>query len=258
MTDDSPVISSLANGILSLSWNRPQKKNALTQEMYGLAADAFNAARDDRRVRVVLLSGGQDCFTAGNDLKDFQNNPRSDEESNVVRFLRQISTFNKPLVAAVNGPAVGVGTTMLLHCDMVVAASSAVFSLPFARLGLCPEGASSYLLPRIAGPRRAAELLMLGENFDAECALEWGIVNRVEEADQFLAAANVIAKQLASMPPASMRTTKQLLKASQAGEIAQTLTAELEHFGAMLESPEAAEAMQAFFEKRAPDFSRFE
>lgn len=245
------------DGILTIAWNRPDKKNALTQEMYALAADALAEADSDSAIRVALITGTPDCFTAGNDLQDFMSNRTSGEDAPVARFLRGIAAFEKPLLAAVNGPAVGVGTTMLLHCDMVVAADTAVFALPFAKLGLCPEASSSYLLPMMAGHHRAAELLMLGDNFSAEMAHACGIVNRVAPAKDYLDVATALARQFAAMPPRSMRVTKQLLKANHRETAELALEAELKHFNAMLGSPEAHEAMTAFMEKRPADFSKF-
>ena len=257
MNQTNHVVVSEENRVMTIAWNRPDKKNALTQDMYKGVTEALRTAAEDNAIRVVVLTGTADCFTAGNDLADFLNNPATGEDSPVVSFLRTISTFEKPIIAAVNGATVGVGTTMLLHCDMVVAADTTVFSLPFAKLGVCPEGGSSYLLPILAGHQRAAELLMLGDNFDAHMAKECGIVNRVASADDYQAVAAELAARLAAMPPSSMRTTKALLKRNNQQILTSTLNAEFEHFSRMLVSPEAKEALSAFMERRAPDFSRF-
>ncbi|MGB0846964.1 MAG: enoyl-CoA hydratase [Thiolinea sp.] len=257
MANDSHVLISEDNRVMTIAWNRPDKKNALTQEMYSQVADALLRAGDDAAVRVVVLTGTEDCFTAGNDLADFLKNPSTDADSPVVRFLTNLSQFNKPIVAAVNGAAVGVGTTMLMHCDMVVAADTTKFSLPFAKLGVCPEGASSYLLPMLAGYQRAAELLMLGDSFDAHEAREFGLVNRIATASDYQAVAAELAARLAAMPPNSIRTTKALLKRNQQAGIAAAFEVEFKQFSAMLSGPEAKEAMSAFMERRAADFSKF-
>lgn len=246
-----------SDAILTIAWNRPEKKNAITQEMYGAAADALEMANKEHSIRAVVITGTKDCFTAGNDLADFLDNPAMDEHAPVTRFLRNIASFEKPLIAAVNGVAVGVGTTMLLHCDMVVAADSAVLSLPFVKLGLCPEAASSYLLPLLGGHQRAAELLMLGEAFSPETARECGIVNRVTSAEEYQALARSIAKQLVQLPPSSLRSTKSLLKGMHLDTIHSRIDEEAEIFANMLSQPEAIEAMSAFMERRPADFSRF-
>lgn len=243
--------------VLTISWNRPDKKNALTQDMYTAVASALNDATQDNSIRVVVLTGTADCFTAGNDLADFLNNPATDEGSPVSRFLWAIANFEKPLVAAVNGPAVGVGTTMLLHCDLVVAADTAIFSLPFVKLGLCPEAASSYLLPLLGGHQRASELLMLGEQFGAQTAKECGIVNRIASGENYKQVAQALAEQIAGLPPASIRATKSLLKNAQLANINARMKEESDIFSDMLTQPEAIEAMSAFMERRPADFSQF-
>jgi enoyl-CoA hydratase/carnithine racemase len=221
-------------------------------------ADAFFEAEKDASVRVVLLRANGGSFSAGNDLEDFMKAPSMDRDAPVLQFLRRISTAPKPLVAAVTGAAVGVGTTMLLHCDLVYAASTAKFSMPFVQLGLCPEAASSLLLPRIAGYQRAAEKLLLGEAFDANEAMNMGFVNRIVDAGEVDALALAQAKKLAALPASSLRMSKSLLKGADARAIAERIDEEAGHFGKMLTAPEAREAFQAFFEKRKPDFSRFE
>ncbi len=257
MANANDVLISQQNRVMSIAWNRPEKKNALTQQMYADAAAALRQADADAAVRVVFLTGRADCFTAGNDLADFLHHPATGADSPVVQFLMAIAQCRKPIVAAVNGAAVGVGTTMLLHCDLVVAAASARFSLPFAKLGLCPEGASSYLLPQLAGYQRAAELLLLGDAFDAQTARECGLVNRIAGADDYQTLGRELAERLALLPPDSVRTTKALLKRGQQGVLTDTLQAEFDQFGRMLQGPEAKEAMQAFMERRPADFSQF-
>jgi len=243
--------------VLRIEIARPEKKNALTQEMYGTMADALAAADGDPAVRVVLIHGARDCFTAGNDLKDFLNRPPHSEASPTHRFLRGIATFGKPLLAAVNGAAVGIGTTMLLHCDLVYAAPGARFQLPFVPLGLVPEAGSSFLLPYIAGYQRAAELLLLGQPFGVDKALAAGIITEVVPEDELFEYARDAALGVAALPPAAVRETKALMKKRFAARTAEAMTEEGAVFRARLASPEAREAMTAFFEKRKPDFSRF-
>lgn len=244
-------------GIQVVRFNRPDKKNAITAAMYSALADAFRGADADPAVRVTLVHGEGGAFCAGNDLDDFLRNPPKGLDSPVYRFLQAVSTAEKPIVAAVAGPAVGVGTTMLLHCDIVYAAENSKFALPFVNLGICPEAASSLLLPQIAGYQRAAELLLLGEPFGAAEAHAAGIVNRVVPADQVIETAMVAARKIAERPASSIRTTKRLMRKWQRELVSNVIREEVETFSAMLGSPEAKEAFTAFFEKRKPDFSRF-
>lgn len=250
----SEILTSQADGILTITFNRPDKKNALTSAMYAVLADALEAAETDSAVRVILFAGNGGAFTAGNDLQDFLNNPPQGDGSPVFRFLRAISTASKPMVAAVSGVAVGVGSTMLLHCDLVYAGESAKFSFPFVNLALVPEAASSLLLPNLIGHQRAAELLLLGEPFTPATAKEYGIVNAVFADDKLLAEATAVAKKLAAKPPSAMKLSKQLMRAPK-GDVAGQMAAEGVHFRAQLQSAEAREAMTAFFEKRPPKFS---
>jgi enoyl-CoA hydratase/carnithine racemase len=236
---------------------RLDKKNALTQEMYQALGDALAAADADPQVRAVLIHGRPDCFCAGNDLKDFLERPPHAEASPSWRFLRLLAGAQKPLVAAVGGPAVGIGTTMLLHCDLVYAAPNARFQLPFVPLGVVPEAASSLLLPLTAGYQRAAELLLLGQTFGTAKALAAGIVTEVIPEGELLEYARDAALGLAALPAASVRLTKQLMKRRLAQPIAEQLDEENRLFRERLGSPEAKEAMTAFFEKRKPDFSKF-
>ena len=207
-------------------------------------------------MRAVLFHGQAGVFTAGNDIEDFMKRPPQGTDSPVFRFLEAASQAAKPLVAAVNGPAVGIGTTLLLHCDLVYAGDNARFRLPFTSLGLVPEFASSYLLPLIAGYQRAAELLILGEAFDAQKAYEAGFVTKVVPAAQALDAAREAARKIAALPAKSVRLTKALLKSAHAAAVRNQLQVEGEHFRAMLGEPAAREALAAFLEKRAPDFSK--
>ena len=245
------------DGILTIAFDREDKKNAITAAMYQQLADALKDAEHDTAVRVIMLTGKPKVFTAGNDLEDFLKHPPSDKDAPVFQFLWQISHASKPVVAAVAGVAVGIGTTMLLHCDLVYAADNARFSMPFTQLGLCPEAASSLLLPHIAGYQRAAEKLLLGEPFDAAEARDMGVVNRVMPVDELLPFARQQAARLAALPAASIRVTKQLMKKNRVTATEQQMSVEVEHFARMLAAPEAKEAFTAFLEKRKPDFSQF-
>ncbi|RPH42980.1 MAG: enoyl-CoA hydratase [Burkholderiales bacterium] len=249
---------STEGGIATIAFARPDKKNAITAAMYAAMADGLAAAAADPAVRAVLITGSAECFTAGNDLQDFLANPPSGEDSPVWRFLHGLAGFGKPVVAAPCGVAVGVGTTLLMHCDLVYAGDNARFSVPFAALGLCPEAASSLLMPAVAGWQRAAEKLLLGEPFGAEEAREMGIVNRVLPAAEAIGFARAQAVKLAALPPASLRETKRLMKGAMREAIPARMAEEGAVFGRMLRAPEAREAFTAFFEKRRPDFSRFD
>lgn len=244
------------DGVLTLTLNRLDKKNALNGAMYAALAEALDAAAQDAALRVVLIQGHEQVFCAGNDLADFLHQPDLGAEAPVLRFLHALASFPKPLVGAVAGPAVGVGTTMLLHCDLVYAGDNAVFSLPFVNLGLCPEAASSLLLPKLWGHARAAEALLLGEPFGAEQALEFGLLNRIVPPTELNAFAALMARKLAAKPLASLVETKRLLKAADAPAVQQRLAEEVAVFGRMLKEPAAREAFTAFLEKRRPDFSR--
>lgn len=202
----------VADGVAHIVINRPEKKNALTAAMYAGLGGAFQEAESAKAVRVTLISGTNDCFTAGNDLQDFMNAPPTDDSSPTVRFLKTVHAAKKPIVAAVAGPAVGIGTTLLFHCDLIYADPKSRFQLPFVNLGLCPEFGSSFLLPQFIGHARAAELLLLGETFSAETALELGLINAVTAESQVIPTATEKAKQLAQRPAAALLLTKQLLK----------------------------------------------
>lgn len=251
------VRTGLTEGVFHIEMARPEKKNALTAGMYRMLADALTSAEADPAVRVILISGAGGNFTAGNDLADFLETPPMDESAPVFHFINGFANLQKPFVAAVEGVAVGVGTTMLLHCDLVYAGSAARFVLPFANLGLTPEAASSLLLPLCAGHARAAEMLMLGEPFSAQTALDAGIVNAVLPDGQVLDHAFERCRKLTTQPAASLRLTKQLMKRAQQSLISETMKFEAEVFRQRLVSPEAREAFAAFFEKRKPDFSNF-
>jgi len=243
-------------GVCTITLNRVDKKNSITAAMYGAMADALAAAETDPAVRVVVFQGDATVFSAGNDIGDFLNQPPAGEGAPVFRFLRGIAAFPKPVVAAVCGPAVGVGTTLLFHCDLVVAGDNAAFSMPFVNLGLCPEAASSLLVPQMMGYHRAAEALLLGEPFMAEAALEVGLVNRVVPPTEANAYAQTWAAKLAAKPLSSLLETKRLMKKGQAAQVQAVMAEEGASFGRMLREPAAREAFAAFMERRKPDFSR--
>lgn len=242
--------------ILTITINRPDKKNALTRAMYAALAEAINQANGDPGVRVLLITGSGDSFTSGNDIMDFLQQPPTDETTPVSHFLQAIATAQKCLVAAVNGLAIGVGTTMLLHCDLVYAAASARLQLPFVNLGVVPEAGSSYLLPRLMGHQRAAELLMLGEPFSAVKGQEVGLINEVVADELLFDQAWGVAQKLAAKPPAALRLTKALLRENGRFTL-EAMQCEGAHFRDRLQSPEAIEAFTAFMERRPPDFSQF-
>jgi enoyl-CoA hydratase/carnithine racemase len=238
-------------------FDRPEKKNAITAEMYRQLGDALDGADRDAGVRAILIHGRPDCFTAGNDLTDFLERPPSAENSTTWRFLDVLPKLAKPVVAAVGGPAVGIGTTLLLHCDLVYATPGAKFQLPFVPLGVVAEAGSSLLLPLVAGYKRAAELLLLGQPFTAEKAYECGIVTRIVPEGELIERSREAALALAALPPASVQLTKKLMKSPHAEALARQMAEEARLFRERLVSPEAKEAMSAFLEKRKPDFSRF-
>ena len=254
-TPTADILSHTDAGVMTLTINRVDKKNSITSAMYTTLADALAAASADAAVRAVVIQGHETIFSAGNDIGDFLNKPPSKQDSPVFRFLRGISTFPKPIVAAVCGPAVGIGTTMLLHCDLIYAGDNAAFSMPFVNLGLCPEAASSLLVPQLMGYPRAAEALLLGEPFMAESALEMGLINRIVPPAEVNALAQRQAQKLAAKPISSLIETKRLLKKSNAPALAERMAEEGDSFGRMLAEPAAREAFTAFMQKRKPDFS---
>lgn len=252
----SDILTHVEAGVMTVTLNRLERKNSITSAMYGAMADALATAAQDAAVRVVVLQGHETVFCAGNDIGDFLNKPPAGADSPVFRFLHGIATFPKPLLAAVCGPAVGIGTTMLLHCDLVYAGDNAAFSMPFVNLGLCPEAASSLLVPQMLGYHRAAEALLLGEPFMAEAALEVGLVNRVLPPTEANGYAQAQARKLAAKPLSSLVETKRLMKKGQQQAVAQQMQEEGASFGRMLREPAAREAFTAFMEKRHPDFSK--
>lgn len=252
----SNIDTEISGHVMTLRFNRPEKKNALTVAMYSDIVTALMAADKNPAVRVVILTGSGDAYAAGNDLKDFLEHPPTSSDDPVYRFMNTLAAFPKPVVAGVNGVAVGVGATMLLHCDLAYAVPTAKFQLPFVNLAIVPEYASTLLLPRMVGPLKAAELLLLGEPFTAEKACEVGFINAVVPAADLMATVNAKAAALAAKPPAALRAAKSLLHADRA-EIFARIASENHVVRECLASPEFKEAATAFFEKRAPDFSKF-
>lgn len=251
------VRSGREGSTLELTLDRPERKNAITIDMYIALTEALLSASADPAVRSVLISGAEGCFTSGNDLADFSKVEDAGSEDNVIyTFLRELADFPKPVVAAIDGVAVGIGTTLLLHCDLAYCSVESTFKLPFVNLGLCPEYASSYLLPRLVGHVKAAEWLLLGEEFSASQARSAGLVNAVVEDP--LAVAREQCAKLGIQPPKAVRTTKALLKKPTRKRVEQVMSDELHHFAQALQGAEFKEAVSAFFEKRQPDFSRFE
>ncbi len=244
--------------IAVIQFNRPERKNAITLDMYRALTRGLEQADADPAIRVLVLGGTDDCFTAGNDIQDFLNAPLEGEDSPAVQFMMALMRLQKPIIAAVNGVAIGIGSTLLLHCDLVFATEKAQLQFPFVNLGLCPEAGSSLLLPFRLGHNRAAELLYFGEPLDAQRAYEIGLVNAVLPEAHFFDAVMDRAQKLAAQPPAALRTTKALLRQGMAVLLQETVQAELKEFAAMLKGPEAKEAFEAFLQKRKPDFSRFE
>lgn len=251
------IVTATLDRVATIEIARPQKKNALTVAMYQAMAEALEAARADAGVRAVLITGQPGIFTSGNDLEDFVQRPPASEDSPVFRFMRALVQCDKPVVAAVTGAAIGIGTTMLLHCDLVYVADDAQLAMPFVGLGLVPEFASSLLLPQRIGHARAAQRLLLGDPFGAAEAVELGIANAVLPAGEVVRHARRIAERFNALPPAAVREAKRLLRAPQTEAVLATIRTEGEAFVQALRSPEAREAFQAFFEKRKPDFSKF-
>ena len=244
----SEILTTTSEQILTISFNRPSKMNALTREMYAGLAHALNDAAGDFGVRAVIITSEGDHFTAGNDIGDFMSNPPTDSDSDVARFLGSLLNFPKPLIAAVKGNAVGVGTTMLLHCDVVIASPTAKFSMPFASLGLVPEAGSSYLFPRLVGYQRSAQIFMTGESFGADAAKEMGLVAQIESDP--ISGATKIAQHIAQQPPQAIINTKALLKSGSHDAVEAVMRAEFELFSLALQSEEAMEAFMKFMSKK--------
>ncbi|MBP02944.1 MAG: enoyl-CoA hydratase [Rhodospirillaceae bacterium] len=251
------IQTSVKNNIMTLTIGRPEKKNAITEAMYLSMTNHINEARQAKDVKVLVITGADDCFTSGNDLKDFLENPPNGLGSPVFQFMYALCDFEKPIIGAVNGPAIGIGVTLLMHCDLVFATESATFQLPFINLGLVPEFGSSLILPMLIGHARASEALMLGKPFNSETALKMGLVNSVFSDSTLMPHTLDTAKVLASKPPRALQKTKALINQNKDAVKAQ-IKIEAEAFAVQLVSAEVKEAINAFFEKRKPDFTNLE
>jgi len=250
-TQDPHVLQNRRNGVLTLQIQRPEKKNALTRSMYRALAEGLRQADSDDEIRVVLIRGEEDCFTSGNDVNDFvQSREEEEGERPSVQFMKAIAGARKPVIAAVGGLAIGIGTTLLFHCDLVYAGENAFLQLPFTRLGLCPEAGSSYLLPLIAGHQRASELLLLGERFSARKAREYGIINEVLPDAGYLEHAMNRALELAALPADAVQTSKALIQASRLPALSGVIDSELSEFARLLRSDDAQAIMQSFLNRR--------
>ncbi|MEZ5502299.1 MAG: enoyl-CoA hydratase [Halioglobus sp.] len=252
------IQSRIEHRVLHIAMNRPEKKNALIAPMYLRMAELIEQAGASSEVRAIYLTGTQACFCAGNDVTTFTSmEATADGKTPPVRFLEALARCELPVVAAVNGPAIGVGTTLLLHCDFVIAGQDSYFQVPFVQLGVCPEAGSSFTIPLRMGYHRAAEFLLLGEKLAAQQALEWGLVNAVHPAADYQSRALALAERLAQQPPTSLRVSKRLLRAPLLREIELAMAAENASFATCLNSPEFGEAIAAFLERRPADFSGF-
>lgn len=250
-TDARDIVAVQQERVVLARIHRPAKKNALTRAMYAALTAVLDEAGRDPATHVVVVTGSGDSFSSGNDIADFLAAPPAGEEGPVFQFLAALQRFEKPLIAAVNGLAVGIGVTLLLHCDLVYARAGTVLRLPFVNLGLCPEAGSSWLLPRRIGYARAAELLLLGDAFDAERALEWGLINGIgADSEATLELAMTQARRLAALPARAVQLTKALLKQSEAERVKDSVALESRHFIELLGSPEARAALLAFAQRR--------
>src|SRR6201984_716742 len=250
------ILTESSGNILRIQLNRPARKNAMTVAMYNTMADLLNGAAKDDQIRVVLWHGAGDSFSAGNDIQDFLKNPPGSGESPQARLIQALINFDKPIVVAVQGAAIGGGTTMLTHCDLVYAGESAKFQMPFVNLALVPEFGSSFSIPARIGHIRAAELILWGLPFDARKAADLGFVTQVVSDQNLLATASETARKLAAKPPGALRASKRLLKRSFREQIKTAMKAEDEEFSVQVRSNDAKEAFAAFLEKRAPDFAK--
>lgn len=242
------ITTSRQGQTLVIRFNRPEKMNAITRGMYGELAQQLNQAAEDESIRCVVITSEGDHFTAGNDIRDFMSNPPTEADSDVAKFLGSLLEFPKPLLAAVKGNAVGVGTTMLLHCDVVVASPSANFSMPFTSLGLVPEAGSTKLFPELVGYQRAAKIFMTGESFSADAALQMGMIASIAGDPE--TEALEIAEKIAEQPPKAIMNTKALMKANKHDAVAHVMLAEFQLFALALQSEEAAEAFMKFMVKK--------
>jgi enoyl-CoA hydratase/carnithine racemase len=252
------IKTATVNGVLTIEIARPEKKNALTRAMYQGMADALVGANEDKSVRAVLIQGQPQIFTSGNDIEDFMASPPRDEDAPVFQFMRALLGCEKPVIAAVNGAAIGIGTTLLLHCDFVYVADDSRLAMPFVGLGLVPEFGSSLVVPRLMGHVKAAEKLLLGDPMTGAEAVEFGIANAVLPSGEVVNHARRMAERFNTLAPSAVRASKKLMRGPGLAELQRVIQEEAEIFAARLRSPEAMEAFQAFFQKRAPDFTKFE
>lgn len=254
----SLILTEQKDGVFTIRFNRADKKNALTQAMYNDLCAAIEQAKSDPNMRVLLFAGQPDCFSSGNDMKDFLSAPPGSAADNpTMKFMFALADFPKPVVAAPSGIVVGVAVTMLLHCDLVYCGEKTTLNMPFVNIGIVPEYVSSYLLPRIMGHVRACELVLLGESFTAQKALEYGLVNALAPNAQVEHLARTKALTIAQLPPDTVRNTKALLKRWRADVTKEAIPLELMQVAHRLKHPEAQEAISSFIQKRKPDFSRF-
>lgn len=252
MTQD--ILYSSEGHLATLRFNRPDKKNAITAAMYAALAQSLREATGDDAVRVIVIAGSPGVFTAGNDLEDFLHQPPQGKDSPVLQFMQALRDQPKPVIACVDGLAIGIGTTLLMHCDLVYASEQSRFAVPFAQLGLCAEFASSLLLPQLAGYHRAADILLTGEFFSVDAAAQMGLVNQVLPTSGLENFVRSKAQALAALPSDAVRTTKRLMKAAQASLIDVVMQEELTEFTRLLSGPDAKEAFEAFIQKRKPQF----
>jgi enoyl-CoA hydratase/carnithine racemase len=244
----------IADGIATLAFDRLDKKNAITRAMYQSLSDGLTSAANDKSVRAIVITGEGGIFTAGNDVEEFLKYPPQPGDSHVTLFMNALRDAEKPVIASVSGMAIGIGTTLLMHCDLVYATENARFAMPFTQLGLCPEFASSCLFPRLAGYQRAAEKLLLGEAFAADEAVQMGLVNKAMPADALPSFVAAQAAKLVALPTESLRITKQLMKKDFTAGVDGAMQEELQHFMRLLQGSDAKEAFSAFLEKRKPVF----
>ncbi|PAJ74187.1 hypothetical protein CJF42_11915 [Pseudoalteromonas sp. NBT06-2] len=249
------IAETINNNIRHIQFNRPKYKNALTEQMYRDLTQFLLEAEEDNLIHVIMLTGDENDFCAGNDINDFINNPPTSTQADVFIFLLTLNRLTKPLIAGVSGSAIGIGTTMLLHCDYIVASEGALFKMPFVSLGCTPEGGSSLILPMLIGQKKSAQLLMLGEGFNESQANEFGIINQICNLGQCLQNTLDVAIKMANQPPAAIQASKHIMKANIVNQIEQTILGEGELFIQRLQSPEAKEALTAFVEKRQPNFN---
>ena len=250
VSTDENVKYSIDGQVFVLEIHRPQKKNALLPSMYAALAAGLRQANEDASVNVTLIRGVDDCFTSGNDVSSFLASDTPTTERPSVAFMNALNESKKPIVAAISGLAIGIGTTLLFHCDLIYASENCFLQLPFSRLGLCPEAGSSYLLPKQIGHVRAAELMLLGDRFSASKAKEYGIINEVLPQNQYLEFAMNKAQELAAFPSDSVQTSKALLKRGQQDTVSDTIDVELQEFARLLETPDAQAIVEAFLNKK--------